>query len=120
MSNKKLLQNNTFDLNKFDIRPDAETELAKILEVLQTYPTMEIDIRSHTDSRNTAKYNLLLSDKRAKATADWLVLKGIDRKRLSAKGYGESQLINSCSDGINCTEDEHRINRRSEFIIKKM
>jgi outer membrane protein OmpA-like peptidoglycan-associated protein len=109
-----------FDLNKFDIRPDAETELAKILEVLQTYPAMEIDIRSHTDSRNTAKYNLLLSDKRAKATADWLVLKGIDRKRLSAKGYGESQLINSCSDGINCTEDEHRINRRSEFIIKKM
>lgn len=109
-----------FDLDKFNIRPDAEIELAKILDVLEQNPTMEIDIRSHTDSRNTAKYNQLLSDRRAKSTCDWLVAKGIDRKRLSAKGYGESQLLNYCSDGFNCSEDEHQLNRRSEFIIKKL
>lgn len=109
-----------FDLDKYNIRPDAEIELTKIIEVLKQYPTMEIDIRSHTDSRNTAKYNQLLSDKRAKATCDWIVAKGIDRKRLSAKGYGESQLINYCSDGFKCSEEEHQLNRRSEFIIKKM
>ena len=81
---------------------------------------MEINIRSHTDSRNTAEYNQLLSDRRAKATCDWLVSKGINRKRLSAKGYGESQLINYCSDGFDCSEDEHQVNRRSEFIIIKI
>ncbi len=109
-----------FDLDKFNIRTDAEIELAKILDVMEQYPTMEIDIRSHTDSRNSTKYNQLLSDRRAKATSDWLVSKGIDRKRLSAKGYGESQLTNYCSNGFKCSEQEHQINRRSEFIIKKM
>lgn len=109
-----------FDLNKFNIRPDAEIELAKILDVLEQNPQMEINIRSHTDSRNTAEYNQLLSDKRAKATCDWLVSKGINRKRLSAKGYGESQLINYCSDGFDCSEEEHQVNRRSEFIIIKI
>lgn len=109
-----------FDLNKFNIRPDAEIELAKILDVLEQNPQMEINIRSHTDSRNTAEYNQLLSDRRAKATCDWLVSKGIYRKRLSAKGYGESQLINYCSDGFDCSEDEHQVNRRSEFIIIKI
>lgn len=108
-----------FDLDKFNIRTDAEIELAKILDVLEQYPTMEIIIKSHTDSRNSARYNQLLSDKRAKATCDWLVSKGIDKKRLSAKGYGESQLINYCSDGFDCSEEEHQVNRRSEFIIKK-
>lgn len=109
-----------FDLNKFNIRPDAEIELAKILDVLEQNPQMEINIRSHTDSRNTAEYNQLLSDRRAKATCDWLVSKGINRKRLSAKGYGESQLINYCSDGFDCSEEEHQVNRRSEFIIMKI
>lgn len=109
-----------FDLDKSNIRPDAAVELAKILDVLKQNPTLEIDIRSHTDSRQTAEYNIALSDRRAQATLQWLVSNGIEAKRLTAKGYGESQLINECSDGVPCTEEQHQANRRSEFIITKI
>jgi outer membrane protein OmpA-like peptidoglycan-associated protein len=106
-----------FDLDQSIIRTDAAFELEKVLAVLKQYPEMKIDVRSHTDSRQTEKYNLLLSNKRAKATIDWFVKKGIDNKRLTGKGYGESQLINKCSDNVDCTEEEHQLNRRSEFVI---
>jgi outer membrane protein OmpA-like peptidoglycan-associated protein/tetratricopeptide (TPR) repeat protein len=109
-----------FDLDKAIIRKDAEVELAKILEVMKQYPTMEIDIRSHTDSRQTKIYNLVLSDKRVKSTIKWLIANGIEAKRLSGKGYGESQLVNKCADDILCTDQEHQANRRSEFIITKL
>lgn len=109
-----------FDLDKSDIRPDAALELAKILDVLKQNPTLEIDIRSHTDSRQTAEYNIALSDRRAQSTLKWLVSNGVEAKRLTAKGYGESQLINECSDGVPCTEEQHQANRRSEFIITKI
>lgn len=109
-----------FDLDKANIRKDAEVELAKILEVMKQYPTMEIDIRSHTDCRQTEIYNFILSNKRAKATIKWLVANGIDSKRLTGKGYGESQLVNKCSDDVLCSEAEHQVNRRSEFIIKRL
>lgn len=108
-----------FDLNKSNIRPDAEIELAKILDVMEQNPNIVVDIRSHTDSRNSKDYNKKLSDRRAKSTMAWLVKNGIDKKRLSAKGYGESELLNKCSDGVKCTESEHQVNRRSEFIIVK-
>lgn len=109
-----------FDLNKATIRPDATVELAKILEVMKQFPDMEIDVRSHTDSRQTAKYNLNLSERRVKATIQWLVENGIEAKRLTGRGYGESQLVNHCEDGVKCTEEEHQANRRSEFIITKL
>ena len=109
-----------FDLDKANIRKDAEVELAKILEVMKQYPTMEIDVRSHTDSRQTANYNLVLSDKRVKSTIKWLIQNGIDTNRLTGRGYGESQLLNECSDEIPCTEAAHQANRRSEFIITKL
>jgi outer membrane protein OmpA-like peptidoglycan-associated protein/Tol biopolymer transport system component len=106
-----------FDLDKWNIRPDAAIDLAKILDVLEQYPTMKLDIRSHTDSRQTHKYNEKLSDRRAKSTMDWLISKGITKDRLTAKGYGETQLVNKCADGVECTEQEHQLNRRSQFII---
>jgi len=106
-----------FDLDKWNIRDDAATDLAKILDVLQQYPTMKIDIRSHTDSRATAEYNIKLSDRRAKSTKEWLIKNGIKADRLTAKGYGETQLVNKCADGVECTEEEHQLNRRSQFII---
>lgn len=110
-----------FDLNKSNITPLAEIELAKILDVLQQNPTMTIDVRSHTDCRQSAKYNMALSDKRVKSTIAWLVSKGIDKSRLTGRGYGESQLVNDCGCEGNkksdCTEAEHQANRRSEFII---
>ncbi len=107
-----------FDFDKSNIRSDAEVELAKILQAMKEYPELKIHIESHTDSRGDDNYNLQLSERRAKSTLEWLVSKGINRNRLSAKGYGESQLINSCSNGINCSESDHQLNRRSMFIIK--
>lgn len=106
-----------FDLDKWNIRPDAATDLAKILDVLEQYPMMKIDIRSHTDSRASFKYNEKLSDRRAKSTLDWLVKNGIAKERLTSKGYGETQLVNKCADNDKCTEAEHQLNRRSQFII---
>ena len=113
-----------FDLDKSFIRADAAVELAKILDVLEQNPTMEIDVRSHTDCRQTAKYNMSLSDRRAKSTIAWLVDKGINKARLTGRGYGESQLVNDCAceptNQSNCTEEQHQANRRSEFIITKL
>ncbi|MCG9792643.1 OmpA family protein [Flavobacterium algicola] len=106
-----------FDLDKSDIRPQAELDLEKILDVLRQYPNMKLDIRSHTDSRGSFKYNESLSDRRAKATIKWLVQNGVTADRLIGKGYGEYQLVNKCVDGVSCTEEEHQFNRRSEFII---
>ena len=106
-----------FDLDKSNIRQEAALDLEKILDVLNQNPTMKLDIRSHTDSRATFKYNEALSDRRAKSTVEWLVKNGVDATRLTGKGYGENQLVNKCADGVECTEEEHQLNRRSEFII---
>lgn len=107
-----------FDFDKSNIRKDAEIELAKILAAMREYPELVIHIESHTDSRGNDNYNESLSERRAQSTLKWLVGKGIDAKRLTAKGYGESQLVNQCSNGVNCTSEEHQLNRRSMFIIK--
>lgn len=109
-----------FDLDKWNIRPDAAFQLEKIVEVMKQYPAMKIDVRSHTDSRQTAQYNISLSNKRVQSTVEWLEKKGIESNRLTGKGYGETQLVNKCSDGEKCTEFEHQANRRSEFIIISM
>ena len=113
-----------FDLDKADIRPDAAIELAKILAVMNEYPNMEVDVRTHTDCRQTAKYNAALSDRRAKSIIAWLTEKGIAASRLTGRGYGESQLVNDCAceptNKSKCTEEQHQANRRSEFIIIKL
>jgi len=110
-----------FDFDKSNIRYDAEIELQKVLAVLNKYPTMNIDIRSHTDCRGPADYNEKLSDRRAKSTRQYLIDKGIAAERLTAKGYGESKLVNDCgcepTNESSCSEEEHQLNRRSEFII---
>ncbi|WP_366186107.1 OmpA family protein [Flavobacterium ovatum] len=110
-----------FDLDKSFIRKDAAFELEKVLAVMKEYPKIKIDIRSHTDCRQTATYNEALSDRRAKSTRDWLIKNGIETSRLTAKGYGESQLLNDCSceptNNSNCSEEQHQLNRRSEFIV---
>lgn len=110
-----------FALNESDVRINAAIELNKIVILMMQYPKMVIKIESHTDSRNTDSYNLSLSDKRAKSTKEYLIKSGIQPNRIdSAKGYGESQLLNKCSDGVKCSAIEHQLNRRSEFIIIKM
>ncbi|MEL6811595.1 MAG: OmpA family protein, partial [Bacteroidota bacterium] len=75
------------------------------------------DVRSHTDSRSSDAFNMRLSDARAKSTVAYIIAAGIDRSRISGRGYGESQLLNRCSNGVPCSEEEHQLNRRSEFII---
>ncbi|MBF6642308.1 OmpA family protein [Flavobacterium sp. J49] len=109
-----------FDLDKWNIRPDAAVDLAKLLDVLNQNPTMKINIRSHTDSRASHAYNEKLSDRRAKSTRDWLIKNGIAANRLTSEGLGETELVNKCADGVKCTEEEHQLNRRSEFIITSL
>lgn len=111
---------NFFDLGKATIRKTSEPQLQKIVDVLKQYPTLTLDIRSHTDSRQSDSSNMILSEKRAQSTKNWLISKGIDGDRLSAKGFGETQLVNKCVDGVKCTEQQHQQNRRSEFIITNM
>ncbi len=108
-----------FDLGKSYIRKDAMIELEKIVAAMKKYSRIKIDVRSHTDSRAGDKFNLLLSDRRAKSTVKYIIDQGIDKSRISEKGYGETQLINNCSNGVECSEEEHQLNRRSEFIIMK-
>lgn len=110
-----------FDLDKAIIRKDAAIEFDKVIKLMKLYPKMTIKIASHTDSRANDNYNLKLSDRRAKATRDYIISKGINPNRIiSAKGYGETQLMNGCKNGVPCSDAMHQLNRRSEFIIIKM
>jgi len=109
-----------FDFDQSTIRRDAQIELMKVVEVMLQHPTLQVDVRSHTDSRGNDAYNMKLSDRRAQATINWMISQGIEASRLSGKGYGESQLLNKCSNGVQCSDAEHQLNRRSEFIILNM
>lgn len=111
------IENIYYDLGKYTIRRDAAKELDKLYDIMQKYPKLKIELRSHTDSRGSDKSNMILSDKRAKAAAAYLVSKGISPERIIGKGYGETMLINKCANGVQCTEAEHQINRRTEFKI---
>ena len=111
------LENIYFDLDKWNIKPQAAKTLNVLVDLLKKYPRMEIQLGAHTDSRSSDAYNIKLSNNRARATLDYLVSNGIDTNRLKSKGFGESQPLVACGD--TCTEDEHAINRRCEFIILK-
>ncbi|MEM6515255.1 MAG: OmpA family protein [Bacteroidota bacterium] len=109
-----------FDYDKAKIRTDAKYELENIVDVLRAHPEMVIRIESHTDSRGRDLYNMKLSDKRAQATRDYLLSRNIAPERIeSAIGFGESQLLNECANGVKCTEEQHQMNRRSYFYIVK-
>jgi outer membrane protein OmpA-like peptidoglycan-associated protein/tetratricopeptide (TPR) repeat protein len=113
-----------FDLNKSAIRSDASKELDKIVQVMKDNPSMVIELGSHTDCRSSAPYNMALSERRARASAQYVISKGIDKNRIYGKGYGESKLVNTCAceSGVKsaCSEDEHQLNRRTEFVIVKI
>ena len=113
-----------FDLGKSTIRKDAALELDKIVQVMNEYPNMSVELGSHTDCRSGAASNMKLSTSRAKASVLYIVEKGIDKSRIVGKGYGESKLLNNCGcEGkvqSACSEDEHAANRRTEFIITKL
>ena len=108
-----------FDFDKADIRPEAAEELNALVKLLHQHPHMKIELRTHTDSRGNDAYNLRLSQKRSEAVVKYLISKGIEKKRLVAKGYGETKLLNRCKNGVECSEEEHQVNRRTEFMILK-
>lgn len=115
-----VLENIYYDLAKWDIRKDAAVELDKFAAVLNENPQISVELSSHTDSRADDRYNMVLSEKRAKSAAEYLASKGIDSNRLKWKGYGETKLVNRCGNGIECYEEEHQVNRRTEFKVIKI
>ena len=108
-----VLDNIYYDLDKADIREDAAIELDKLVIILEDNPNISIELSSHTDDRSSVEYNQDLSQRRAESAVSYILSKGIDRSRISAKGYGESQLLILNAK----TEDEHQINRRTEFKV---
>jgi outer membrane protein OmpA-like peptidoglycan-associated protein len=112
------LENIYYDVDKAVIRADAKKELDKrVIPLLKKYPEIQIELRSHTDSRASGSYNMKLSEERALEVVKYLTSKGIDPERLIAKGYGESELVNDCNDFNDCPESDHQANRRTEFKI---
>jgi outer membrane protein OmpA-like peptidoglycan-associated protein len=112
-----------FDFNKSNIRPDAETELLKIVTIMNNHPTMVVKLNAYTDSRASESYNQTLSNKRAESTVEFIKSRITSPSRITGKGFGESNLTNECSgdkdSSVECTEDQHQKNRRSEFIVVK-
>ena len=109
-----------FDYDLWYIRKESKVILGRVVELMKKYPEMKIEIGSHTDSRGNEKYNADLSQKRANSTREFIIQSGIDSKRVSAKGYGESVPIIKCKTDESCSEEEHELNRRSEFVIKNL
>ena len=110
-----VMENIYYDFDKWFIRPDAGLELDKLVTILKDNPKISIELSSHCDSRGSDEYNLVLSDKRAKAAVEYMITKGIDANRMKWKGYGETKHVNGCSNGVECTDEEHQKNRRTEF-----
>lgn len=111
------LLNIYYDLGKTSIRKDAVPELTKLQKILKDNPDLIVEISAHTDAQGDSRKNLPLSQKRAESVVSWLIQRGIKRDRLVAKGYGETQLLNNCDDGVPCSEAEHQLNRRTEFRV---
>lgn len=106
-----------FDLNSSFFDKDAEVELKKVVEIMIKYPTIIVQCGSHTDTRASDKYNMWLSERRANRIVDYIISKGISSNRISEKGFGETQLVNKCANGVKCSDVEHQQNRRTEFVI---
>ncbi|WP_270090265.1 OmpA family protein [Sphingobacterium sp. SYP-B4668] len=111
------LQNIHYDLDKYFIREDAKTELNRLVQFMSDNPLVKVELSSHTDSRATHDYNQRLSQNRANAAKDYIVSKGIPAERIVAIGYGETKLLNRCADGVNCSEEDHQLNRRTEMKV---
>lgn len=115
-----VLENIYYDFNKSAIRTGEARELDALVKLMQQFPSMEIELTAHTDSRGSEDYNLELSLKRAESARDYLVEKGISSNRIKATGMGESKPRNNCKDGVPCSEQEHQYNRRTEVRISKI
>jgi len=117
---KFVIENIFYDFDKWNILPESEIELNKLIKVMNDNPSWKVELGSHTDSRGSDSYNIRLSQKRSDSAVGYIVKNGVTKDRIIAKGYGESQLVNLCKNGVECTDDEHRKNRRTEFQILEM
>jgi len=106
-----------FDFDKATIKAESKPTLDKVVNIMNKYPELKIEIGSHADARGSDKYNMALSERRAASTLEYLVENGIDRSRLTSKGYGESMPLNDCTEPTGCTNEQYAKNRRSEFTI---
>lgn len=113
------IENIYYDFDKSNIRPDAAIELDKLVKIMRDNSTIWIELGSHTDSRGNDQYNQWLSQSRANSAVQYIIDRGINKNRIIAKGYGESMLLNQCSNGVKCSEADHQLNRRTEFEITK-
>lgn len=111
------IENLYYDLDKAFIRPDAAVELDKVVALMKYNRRLTVELGSHTDSRASNEYNMDLSERRAESAVDYIVKNGITRDRISARGYGETRLVNECADGVQCTEAQHQKNRRTEITV---
>lgn len=111
------LNNIYYDYDDDKILPESEPDLQFLVNLMTKYPDMKIELSSHTDSRGRDEYNINLSQRRAESARRWMLAKGIAENRIVPKGYGETQLLNECKNGVTCSEEQHRYNRRTEFKI---
>ncbi len=109
-----------YDFDKSNIRPDAAEILDQLVMIMKENPGMKVELGSHTDSRGSDAYNIALSDRRAKSAVRYIVERGIDSDRITARGYGETQLVNRCSNGVKCSKAEHQANRRTEIKLLEL
>jgi outer membrane protein OmpA-like peptidoglycan-associated protein len=107
-----------FSYNKYDVPPESYPLLNHIIRTLKKFPTATVNISAYADARGTKEYNQKLSDKRAEAAVQYLVQHGVSRTRITARGFGEDLIINRCSDGVECSEEEHSKNRRVELKVQ--
>jgi outer membrane protein OmpA-like peptidoglycan-associated protein len=112
-----IIRNIYYDLNMANIRKDAMVELDKLVTLMRENPTIKIELSSHTDSRGSDYYNMLLSNARAISAVAYIRRRGIAGDRMIAKGYGETRLLNQCSNGVKCSEADHQFNRRTEIKV---
>ena len=106
-----------YNFDKFFLRPEGKAELDKLVAYMNAHPMYRVELSSHTDSRGSDKYNMRLSKNRAKSCVEYIISKGISNKLITAQGYGETRLVNRCSNGVPCTKEEHQANRRTELKL---
>ena len=114
---KYTIDNIYYDFDKWNLLPESKVVLDRLVRIMKENPNLKAELGSHTDCRGSDAYNMKLSQKRSDSAVNYIVSKGISRDRIIAKGYGETQPVNKCKDGVPCTEEQHRMNRRTEFKI---
>lgn len=113
------VQSIRFTINTADITESSKETLEKVVRLMKKYPDMVVQFGAHTDSRGPDGYNLNLTKARAEATVNYLINQGIGPRRLTGKGFGETQLLNDCANDVKCTDLEHSVNKRTEFVVLK-